>query len=166
MTMSLGSADYLDDELRASLSSGSSRRFELSWFDADAESIRQAIGLLSDTYLWAKIKAQIRSEITAFPDSRDLFVRALAELRDTGDIDCLVRALNWQHNDIAFLSHELAQFESSIAKLDKLRIQVARLKDANNTLKQRNIELINALRSSNLKIPRNEKKTKTPRSRR
>ena len=145
----------------------SNGNFVLCWSDDLAEDCLKAVSILKGTNLWAVLSHEFRSQISSVPDSRDLFVRALAELRDTGDIDCLVRALNWQHNDIAFLSHELSQFESSLAKLDKLRVQVARLKDANNTLKQRNIELINALRSSNLKVPRsNEKKTKTSRSRR
>lgn len=145
----------------------SNGNYLLSWSDDLDSDCELAISLLRDTKLWSKIYSQVRSCVLAVPDTRDLFVRALSELRDTGDIDCLVRALNWQHNDIAFLSHELSQFESSLAKLDKLRVQVARLKDANNTLKQRNIELMNALRSSNLKVPRsNEKKTKAPRSRR
>lgn len=81
-------------------------------------------------------------------DPKDLFILSLTELRDTGDIDCLVRALNWQHNDIAYLSHQLQYYERSLVKLDSYRKECARLKDLSNKLRERNSELIKALKDS------------------
>lgn len=105
-----------------------------------------------------------------FPEAspKDLFVQSLANLRDTGDIDSLVRALNWQHNDISYLSHQLVHYESSLRKLDELRVTCARLRDSAEQLRKRNSELITALREANVKIPKssksNEKPKKNPRS--
>lgn len=82
---------------------------------------------------------------TSTPD--DLFIKALAQLKDTGDIDVLVRHLSWQQNDIAFLSHQLKDYESTLVKLDKALSDVARLRDSCNRLRKRNGELLHTIRT-------------------
>lgn len=77
----------------------------------------------------------------------DLFIKALAQLKDSGDIDVLVRHLSWQQNDIAFLSHQLKDYESTLVKLDKALSDVARLRDSCNRLRKRNGELLHTIRS-------------------
>lgn len=88
--------------------------------------------------------------VKASPD--DLFVQALAKLRDNGDIDCLVRSLSWQQNDIAFLSNELKNYERTLVSLDSSLRKIAKLKDDAVKLRKRNGELlttIQKLRDSN-----------------
>lgn len=84
----------------------------------------------------------------------ELFIKALAQLKDTGDIDVLVRHLSWQQNDIAFLSHQLKDYESTLVKLDKSLSDVARLRDSCNRLRKRNGELLHTIRS----LSKNQKK--------
>ena len=92
------------------------------------------------------------------PQAKDLFIESLSRLCDDGDIDVLVRHLNWQHEVIAFLTSQLKSYESSLAKLDDLRVACARLRDQANRLRERNSALIKALRESSISIP------KTPQS--
>ena len=101
-----------------------------------------------------KFRDALRDKFFDAPSPRDLFVVSLANLRESGDIDVLIRALNWQHNDIAYLTSRLVGYERNLEQLDSLRIEVARLKDSANQLRERNSELIRALRESNTKIPK------------
>lgn len=91
------------------------------------------------------------------PQSKDLFIEALSRLCDDGEIDVLVRHLNWQHEDIAFLTSQLKSYESSLAKLDDLRVACARLRDQANRLRERNSALIKALRESSIPLPKKPK---------
>lgn len=99
------------------------------------------------------------------PDPKDIFILALTELRDTGDIDCLIRALNWQQNTIDSLRCDLDSFHRTLTKLDTYRQEVARLKHTVNVVRTRNSELIAALKASSVPIPKsksNENKKKNP----
>ena len=120
--------------------------------DFDFYSDQQQRDIL-DALLHSSIRSAMSDVLLVSPDPKDLFVVALSQLRDSGDIDVLVRALNWQHNDIAFLSHQLQGYERSLSKLDTYRKECARLRDAANNLRDRNSELIKALTESNIKIP-------------
>ena len=102
----------------------------------------------------SSIKKLFAQELYVSPSPSDLFVASLSELRDTGDIDALVRALNWQHNDISFLSSQLDGYERTLVKMDKLRQECARLRDSANKLRERNSALIQALKESNSPIPK------------
>lgn len=88
------------------------------------------------------------------PNPKDIFILALTELRDTGDIDCLVRALNWQQNTIDALSFDVERFNRTLLQLDVYRQKCARLQHSITTLRQRNAELIKALKESNSSIPK------------
>ena len=113
--------------------------------------------LLSDPVL----RKSLRDAFFDRPSPTDLFIISLAQLKDNGDIDSLVRALNWQHNDIAFLSSRLEGYERSLQKLDDLRREVARLRDDAVKLRERNSALIRALKDSNVSIPKSMKKKVT-----
>ena len=104
--------------------------------------INDFVDFLLDTPFRDSIISKVRSLVLSRPSSRDLFVRSLSELADTGDIDTLVRHLNWQHNDIMHLTHELQGYERALVSLDKLRQKNARLHDEINKLRSRNSELV------------------------
>ena len=125
--------------------------------DFDYYSEQQQRDIL-DALLHSSIRSAMSEVLLVSTKPDDLFVVSLSQLRDTGDIDCLVRALNWQHNDIAYLSHQLHGYERSLEKLDIYRKEVARLRDSANKLRERNSELIKALKESNIKIPTTMKK--------
>ena len=103
------------------------------------------------------IMTAFKNRFFSQPDPKDIFILALTELRDTGDIDSLIRALNWQQNTINSLSCDLQGYHRSLSKLDTYRQEVARLKHRCNVLSQRNCELIQALRASCVKIPKSKK---------
>lgn len=101
------------------------------------------------------------------PNPKDIFILALTELRDTGDIDCLVRALNWQQNTIDSLRCDVDRYHSTLLKLDALRQECARLQHNLSVVRNRNAELIKALKECSCKIPKRneyEIKKKNPRS--
>ena len=109
--------------------------------------------IISCPYLVERLKEySVFKPVEASPD--DLFVIALFKLRDTGDIDSLVRSLNWQQNDIAFLSNELKTFERTLVKLDESLSKIAKLRDDSNKLRKRNASLL-----STISQLRNDKKT-------
>lgn len=83
-------------------------------------------------------------------DPRDLFVKSLAELRSTGDIDCLVRHLSWQQSDIANLLCEVKDYNRCLAKLDEFRVKCACLQDSVTKLRKRNSELVRSIKNSNI----------------
>lgn len=83
-------------------------------------------------------------------DPRDLFVKSLAELRSTGDIDCLVRHLSWQQSDIVNLLCEIKDYNRCLAKLDEFRIKCSRLQDSVTKLRERNADLVRAIKNSNI----------------
>ena len=92
------------------------------------------------------------------PQPKDIFIHALSCLKDTGDIDVLVRALNWQQNDIAFLSDRLQSLDRSIKVADELRVKCARLQDTVNSLRERNAELVKYIKSFGYGTPKKSKK--------
>lgn len=88
------------------------------------------------------------------PNPKDIFILALTELRDTGDIDCLVRALNWQQNTIDSLRHDVDHYHKTLLKLDVVRQECARLQHNLTVLRNRNSELVKALQESKVSIPK------------
>lgn len=88
------------------------------------------------------------------PNPKDIFILALTELRDTGDIDCLVRALHWQQNTIDSLRYDVDHYHKSLLKLDALRIECSRLQHNLGVVRSRNAELIRALQEQHCKIPK------------
>lgn len=92
------------------------------------------------------------------PQPKDIFIHALSCLKDSGDIDVLVRALNWQQHDIAFLSDRLQSLDRSIKVADDLRVKSARLQDTVNTLRDRNAELVKFIKSLGYGTPKKSKK--------
>lgn len=110
--------------------------------DEVSQDINHLLDLIATCpYLVNRLKDySVFQPVEASPD--DLFVIALSKLRDSGDIDCLVRSLNWQQNDIAFLSNELKTFERTLVKLDDSLRKIAKLRDDSNKLRKRNATLL------------------------
>lgn len=79
-------------------------------------------------------------------NSRDLFIQSLASLKDTGELDVLYRSLEWQHNDICHLTHELQHYERALEQLDDYRVKLARVKDDCAKLRERNAALVKQLK--------------------
>lgn len=88
------------------------------------------------------------------PDPKDIFILALTELRDTGDIDCLIRSLNWQQNTINSLLCDVDALNRSLIQTDRLRQEVARLRHNIGVVRNRNSELLSALKSNGCTIPK------------
>ena len=80
-------------------------------------------------------------------DPKDTFMVSLSRLRDDGDLQHLVRALNWQHMDICNLKEQLVGYERALKVTDKLRQDTARLRDNVNKLRDRNGELIKQIKN-------------------
>lgn len=103
------------------------------------------------------------------PNPKDIFILALTELRDTGDIDCLVRALNWQQNTIDSLLFDVEHYRKCLLKLDDLRVECSRLQHNLSVVRSRNAELIKALKEQHCKIPKHgqydKEQKKNPRTR-
>lgn len=98
--------------------------------------------LLIDRLLAGRLRQDIQERLLVHPlDPRDHFMVALSNLREDGDIEHLIRALNWMDDDIRLLSQEMSRLIGSDKAADKLRIEVARLKDSNNALREKNAQL-------------------------
>lgn len=111
------------------------------------EDATDLVDVVCDSPLYAMIEERVFAKVG---DPRDLFVKALAELRSTGDIDCLVRHLSWQQSDISNLLCELKDYNRSLKKLDDFRIKCSRLQDSVTKLRERNAELVRAIKNSNI----------------
>lgn len=131
----------------------------LSRFDSD-DFCDFDIELLVDIILRHDLvnKAIRRRLLGEKPQPKDIFIHSLSCLKDSGDIDVLVRALNWQQNDIAFLSDRLQSLDRSIKVADDLRVKSARLQDTVNTLRERNAELVKFIKSLGYGTPKKSKK--------
>lgn len=115
------------------------------------------------------IKEAFINRLFVKPDPKDIFILALTELRDTGDIDCLVRALNWQQNTIDSLRCDVDNYHKTLLKLDVLRQECSRLQHNLSVVRDRNAQLIKALKEHYCPIPKSknhEIKKKNPRSNR
>lgn len=104
-----------------------------------------------------RLRDAFKRRLFVQPDPKDIFILALTELRDTGDIDCLVRSLNWQQNTIDSLLCDVESLNRSLVQTDRLRQEVARLRHNIGVVRNRNSELLRSLKLNGCKIPkRNE----------
>lgn len=99
--------------------------------------------LLSSDYL---LKSLMQRLMVHPLDPTDTFMISLSRMRDDGNLEHLVRALNWQHIDICNLKEQVVGYERSLKVTDKLRQETARLRDSVNKLRDRNGELMKQLK--------------------
>lgn len=111
------------------------------------EDVTDLVDVVCDSPLFHLIEQRVFARVG---DPRDLFVKSLAELRSTGDIDCLVRHLSWQQSDIANLLCEIKDYNRLFKKLDEYRVRSARLQDSITKLRERNAELVRAIKNFNI----------------
>lgn len=124
------------------------------YFNLDIQEEILSILLSSDLLL----KSVMQRLLVQPLDPTDTFMVSLSRMRDDGDIEHLVRALNWQHLDICNLKEQLVGYERALKVTDKLRQDTARLRDSVNKLRDRNGELmrtIHKLRSNGKKSSKN-----------
>lgn len=95
--------------------------------------------LFSDPVIYDRLVERVKHRITT-PNRRCL--EAIERLQD-GVIDNLIRTIHQQDEDIIFLSHQLAAYDSFIKKYDRLVIKVDWLKRQNKRLVERNKTLVN-----------------------
>lgn len=113
------------------------------------DDVTDLVDVVCDSPLFPLIEQRVFAKVG---DPRDLFVKSLAELRSTGDIDCLVRHLSWQQSDISNLLCELKEYNRCLKKLDEFRVKCSRLQDSVTKLRERNAELVRAIKDSNISI--------------
>lgn len=98
--------------------------------------------LVLDKLLVGRLRKDIQSRLLVQPlDPRDHFMVSLSNLREDGDIEHLVRSLNWMDDDLRYYKRRVDLLEGEQKIADKLRVEVARLKDSNNALREKNAQL-------------------------